>query len=103
MPVTVTAMFAVLRRARRGRRATRRSPNSAGTGSLLERRISLPRRLGGRAMSFRASTVLLRAARMAGIRVAASATTIASPTTSAAVLNENGGHWRCRSGLRRCW
>ena len=40
MPVTVTAMFAALSSARRGRRATSRSPNSAGIGSRLEIRMS---------------------------------------------------------------
>src|SRR5665213_241561 len=35
-PVTVTAIFAVLRSARRGRRATSRNPNNIGTGSLRE-------------------------------------------------------------------
>ena len=40
--------------------------------------MSAPRRRGGRATSFSAATVLLRAARMAGTSVAASATAIAS-------------------------
>lgn len=38
-------MLAALKVARRGRRATRRSPNSAGTGSFVDSRISDSRRL----------------------------------------------------------
>jgi hypothetical protein len=91
MPVTVTAMFAALSRARRGRRAASLSPNSAGTGSLPEIRMSQARRLSGRATSFSAAIVLLRAERMAGTSVAASAATIARPTTSAVALSEIGG------------
>jgi hypothetical protein len=60
MPQTVTAMLVALSRARRGLRAAGRSPNSAGTGSLLDGRISVPWRRGGRAGSASALTVLLR-------------------------------------------
>jgi len=67
------------------------SPNSAGTAILPEIRMTQARRLGGRATSFGAAIVLLRAARMAGTRVAASATTIARLTTSAVALSEIGG------------
>ena len=47
MPVTVTAMLAALSTARRGRRATSRSPSSSGTGSRAESAISQARRRGG--------------------------------------------------------
>ena len=49
IPVAVTAMLAALSRARRGRRATSRSPSSSGTGSRAEIAISrgpAPRRAG---------------------------------------------------------
>ena len=72
-------MLAALRMARRGRRATRRSPNSAGTGSFRDSRISESRRLGRRGASARALTVLIRAARIAGTSVDASATASATP------------------------
>ena len=91
MPVVVTATFAALRSERRGRRATSRSPNSAGIGSLLEMRTRAPRRFGGRPTSLSAATVLPRDARMAGTSVAASDTTIASPMTCTTVPSESGG------------
>ena len=47
IPLTVTAMLAAPSRARRGRRATSRSPSSSGTGSRAESAISPARRRGG--------------------------------------------------------
>ena len=91
MPQTVTAMLAVLSRARRGLRATSRSPNSAGTGSLLDSLISAPWRRGGRAESASALTVLDRAARMAGASVEASATTSATPRTATTISGVSEG------------
>ena len=81
-PVTVTATFAAVSSARRGRRPTSRSPNSTGTGRPAEILTSAPRRRGGRATSLIAATVLVRAARMAGTSVAESATASATPMTS---------------------
>ncbi len=83
-PVTVTAMLAAPSAARRGRRATSRSPSSSGTGSRLESLISVARRRGRRAPSASALTVLVRAARRAGTSVAARATASATPITSPA-------------------
>ncbi len=91
MPVTVTAMFAALSSARRGRRATSLSPNSTGTGRPADILISAPRRRGGRATSLIAATVLVRAARMAGTSVAARATASATPMTSIAVTAVTDG------------
>ena len=90
-PVMVIAMQAALSSARRGRRATRRSPNSSGTGRWRDSRISPARRRGRRTGSASALTVLVRAARMAGHSVAAMATTRATPTTSPAVGSVSDG------------
>ena len=71
------------------RRAAART--ASGPGSLLENRTRTPRRRGGRATSARARTVLVRAARMAGTSVAASATASATPSTSIALVTVNAG------------
>src|ERR1700735_131589 len=82
-------MLAAPRTARRGLRATRRSPNSSGTGSRAASLISVARRRGGLAASARAPTVLVRAARHAGRSVAARGTASAGgPGTG---VGEGGG------------
>ena len=70
-------------RTRRGRRAATRNPSSSGTGSRAESAISQAVRRGARAESASARTVLVRAARTAGTKVAATATPSATAVTSA--------------------
>ena len=67
MPLTVTAMLRLPSRTRRGRRAARRVASRSGTGRRVEQAVSRAWRRGGRAASARASTVLVRAARRAGM------------------------------------
>ena len=81
MPVTVTKMLIVLSTTRRGRRAATRNPRSRGTGRRAEIAISQGVRRGGRAVSARACTVLVRAARRAGTKVATTATPSATAVT----------------------
>jgi hypothetical protein len=67
IPLTVTAMLRPLSRTRRGRREARRRASRRGTGRRAEQAMSRACRRGGRAASARASTVLVRAARTAGM------------------------------------
>ena len=76
---------------RRGRRAATRSPSSSGTGSRAEIAISQAVRRGARAESASARTVLVRAARTAGTKVAATATPSATAVTRPTVDMVSGG------------
>ena len=87
----MTATLAVLSRARRGLRAISRIPSSSGTGSRRDSLISAPWRRGRRALSASALTVLVRAARMAGTSVEASATARATATTRPTMDKLNAG------------
>src|SRR5579864_4903784 len=91
MPVVVIAMLITLSTTRRGRRAATRSPSSSGTGSRAEIAIAQALRRGGRAESARARTVLVRAARTAGTKVAAAATARATAITRPIVARVTGG------------
>ena len=90
-PLTVIAMLSAASTTRRGRRAATRSPRSSGTGSLAESAITQPLRRGGRAASASARTVLVRAARTAGISVAATATASATAITVPTADMVSGG------------
>ena len=81
IPLTVTKMLAMLSTTRRGLRAATRSPRSSGAGSRAEIAMIHAVRRGGRAASARARTVLVRAARTAGTRVAATTTARATAVT----------------------
>ena len=84
-------MLAVASTTRRGRRAATRSPSSSGTGSRAETAISQAVRRGARAESASARTVLVRAARTAGTKVAATATPSATPVTRPTAEMVSGG------------
>ena len=81
-PLVLTAMLKTLSRSRRGRRATSRVPSRSGAGKRVENLITPSRRRGRRAESVSAATVLWRAARIAGTKVA----TIATPTAMAVTI-----------------
>ncbi len=84
-------MLTVASTTRRGRRAAIRNPSSSGTGSRAESAISQAVRRGARAESASARTVLVRAARTAGTKVAATATPSATAVTRPTVDMVSGG------------
>ena len=101
IPLTVIAMLTTPSTTRRGRRAATRSPSSSGTGSRAEIAISQAVRRGGRAESASARTVLVRAARTAGTKVAATATRECDGGHEAdGGQRERCAHRRCRGGRR---
>src|SRR5215472_16551885 len=81
---SVMRRLTVVRMARRGRRMARRRPSTSEAGSRADKAIIVPGRLGVRAGSYSAPMVLERAARTAGMTVAATATATATATTISA-------------------
>ncbi|GAB3966485.1 hypothetical protein GCM10029978_031760 [Actinoallomurus acanthiterrae] len=103
MAIAATTIAAVIARlirastARRGWRTARRTPSRSGTGRRADSAIRRGERRGVRAGPLSARTVLVRAPRIAGTRVAAPVTARATTTTIAAEPGVRSGRPAARS------